>query len=111
VEHPVAAGTQIVISPWVVHRHRTLWAQPDAFRPERFLLPGSEAIARGAFIPFGLGPRICIGQGFAVQEILAVLATLLPVFRFALVDPRSVFPQAHITLQPRDGMKMIVTPR
>ena len=109
-EREIPAGAQIVISPWIVHRHRGLWPQPDSFCPERFLLPGAELFPRGSFIPFGLGPRICIGQGFAVQEILTVLATILPGFRFTLADAPSVFPQARITLQPRQALAMRVEP-
>lgn len=104
-------GTQILIAPWILHRHRRLWNDADAFRPERFMPPNDRDIARGAFIPFGLGPRICIGRGFALQEILVVLATILPVFRFRLVDPDAVVPQARITLRPAGGLPMFVTPR
>jgi len=108
---PIKPGTQVLISPWIVHRHRLLWEEPDAFRPERFLPREKQSIRRGAFIPFGLGPRTCIGEGFAVQEMITVLAVILPVFRFRLADPRAVFPEARITLHPRGGMPMIVTPR
>jgi cytochrome P450 len=107
----IEKGTQVLISPWIVHRHRRLWDDPDGFHPERFMPPNDRDIPRGAFIPFGLGPRICIGRGFAIQEILAVLATILPVFHFRLLDPQSVVPQARITLRPAGGMPMIVTPR
>ncbi len=107
----IAAGTEVLISPWIVHRHRRLWQDPDAFRPERFLPPALEAIERGAFIPFGLGPRICIGQGFAMQEILIVLATILPAFHFHLAEPAAVVPQSRITLRSAGGMPMIVTAR
>lgn len=106
----VRKGMQVVISPWVVHRHRTLWDAPDAFRPERFLGEEGRSIARGAFLPFGLGPRICIGQRFAVQEILTVMARILPAFRYELADPGSVFPQARITLTPKDGLPAFVRP-
>ncbi|MGX1099598.1 cytochrome P450 [Amorphus sp. MBR-141] len=105
---PVRKGMQVVISPWVVHRHRTLWDAPDAFRPERFLGEAGRAIARGAFLPFGLGPRICIGQRFAVQEMLTVVAAILPHVRYDLVDPGSVFPQARITLTPKGGLPAFV---
>lgn len=107
----VRKRAQVLISPWIVHRHRALWSDPDAFRPERFMLAEGNAIARGAFIPFGLGPRICIGQGFAVQEILTVLATILPKFSFELVRPESVFPQARITLRPSNGISMMLRSR
>jgi cytochrome P450 len=108
---PIKPGTQVLISPWIVHRHRLLWEEPDAFRPERFLPREKQSIRRGAFIPFGLGPRTCIGEGFAVQEMITVLAVILPAFRFRLADPRAVFPKARITLHPRGGMPTIVTPR
>ena len=106
----VRKGMQVVISPWVVHRHKLLWDAPDAFRPERFLGEAGKSIARGAFLPFGLGPRICIGQRFAVQEILTVMATILPSFRYDLAEPQSVFPQARITLTPKDGLPAYVRP-
>ena len=105
------AGTEILISPWVVHRHRLLWDEPDLFRPERFAPARRAQIARGAYIPFGLGPRICIGMGFAMQEILTVLSIVVPRYRFALPADAEVFPRSRITLAPRDGMPMIVTPR
>jgi len=108
---PIRPGTQVLISPWIVHRHRLLWEEPDAFRPERFLPREKASIKRGAFIPFGLGPRTCIGEGFAVQEMITVLAVILPTFRFRLAEPSAVFPEARITLHPRGGMPMIVTPR
>jgi cytochrome P450 len=109
--HHVRAGTQILISPWIVHRHRALWPEPDSFVPERFLAARFDTIPRGAFIPFGLGPRICIGQGFAVQEIMTVLATILPAFQFRMSQPQTVFPQARITLRPASGMPMVMRPR
>ena len=108
---PIKAGTQLLIAPWMLHRHRRLWSEPDAFHPERFLPPQAEAIERGTYLPFGLGPRICIGQGFAIQEILIVLTTILPAFRFRLVDPERVFPKAHLTLSPLNGLPMIVSAR
>jgi cytochrome P450 len=107
----IEKGTQILISPWIVHRHHRLWEDPGSFRPERFVPPRGRDIQRGAFIPFGLGPRVCIGTGFAIQEILVVLATILPMFRFRLADPASVRLEARITLRPAAGMPMVVTPR
>ncbi len=108
---PVRIGTQIVISPWVVHRHRRLWRDPDRFSPDRFLPERADRIPRGAFIPFGLGPRICIGQGLAMQEIAVVLAAILPKFSFSLVRPQDVFPLARITLRPARGVTMTIYKR
>jgi cytochrome P450 len=107
----VEAGLQIMISPWIVHRHRRLWERPDRFWPERFRSMKGQPIARGAYLPFGLGPRVCIGQGFAMQEILIVLATILPAFDFRLAEPEAILPQARITLTSAKGVAILVTPR
>jgi cytochrome P450 len=109
--HAVREGTQILISPWIVHRHRELWPEPDAFMPHRFLDGALDRLQRGAYLPFGLGPRVCIGQGFAVQEIMTVLATILPAFSFRISAPETIFPLARITLRPQAGMAMLVRPR
>jgi len=107
----VAANTAILIAPWIVHRHRLLWDDPDLFDPERFLPARRANIARGAFIPFGLGPRICIGMGFAMQEILIVLSIIVQRFRFTLPEGAEIVPRSRITLAPRDNLIMHVTPR
>jgi cytochrome P450 len=106
----VAPGTQILVSPWIVHRHRALWDEPDLFAPDRFMPERRHAIPRGAYIPFGLGPRICIGAGFAMQEILTVLAVLVPRYRFELAHGTPE-PHTRLTLSPRGGLKMRVLPR
>jgi cytochrome P450 len=103
---PVPAGAVIVVSPYVLHRRRGLWDNPDAFDPSRFLGDRRERIDRYAYIPFGAGPRICIGMAFAIQEAMIVLANLLRAFRFDLVEGRTVMPQQRVTLRPRGGMKM-----
>lgn len=107
----VKPSTPVTVSPWVVHRHRALWDEPDYFKPERFLPSAAKTIRRGAFIPFGMGPRGCIGMNSAVQTILAVLALVLPRFSFRLADPNSVFPVAGVTLRPAGGLPAFVTPR
>jgi unspecific monooxygenase len=95
----VAPGTLMMIAPWVLHRHRRLWPAPNAFDPERFM-PGAPAVDRFAYLPFGIGPRVCIGAQFAMTEATLVLAALLRRFRVALADGRPVLPQAVITTQP-----------
>jgi cytochrome P450 len=107
----VPAGTIVSIPPYVVHRHRTLWANPDHFDPSRFLPETREAIDRYAYIPFGAGPRVCIGQAFAMQEGLIVLGHLLKRVRLDLFPGHPIALQQRITLRPRYGMRMIVRRR
>ena len=95
----LAPGAQVWISPWVMHRHRRFWAQPTAFFPDRFA--GQTAPwTTGAFIPFGMGPRVCIGSTFALAEAQIVLAYLVHNFRFGLRQDRPVIPAATITIAP-----------
>jgi cytochrome P450 len=107
----VPAGTIVLISPYVLHRRRGLWDDPDAFDPSRFLGEKRDRIDRFAYIPFGAGPRVCIGMAFAIQEGTILLAHLLRFFRFDLVEGHPVMPQQRLTLRPRDGMKMHVKRR
>ena len=108
---PVPAGTVVVVSPYVLHRRRGLWSDPDAFDPSRFLGDGREHIDRFAYIPFGAGPRVCIGMAFAMQEAVIVLANLLRSFRLELVEGQRVTPQQRVTVRPRGGIKMHVRKR
>ncbi len=107
----IPAGAIIVVSPYVLHRRRGLWDDPDAFDPSRFLSDRRERIDRFAYIPFGAGPRVCIGMSFAIQEGIILLANLLRAFRFDLVEGHRVMPRQRVTLRPQGGMKMHVTPR
>src|SRR5262249_10318480 len=68
--YAIAPGTIVIISPWVVHRHRLLWAAPDQFDPSRFLPPARANVARFVYLPFGIGPRTCIGGAFALQSAI-----------------------------------------
>ena len=88
-------GDLAIISPWVLHRHRKCWHDPDAFIPERFLT-GAAAIDRFAYLPFGVRPRVCIGAHFALTEATLVLAELIRSFRIELVTSRPVFPIAVV---------------
>src|SRR5438270_1751896 len=101
---PIKAGTIIDIPIYVIHRHHALWRDPDRFDPTRFLPEEESRRSRYAFMPFGAGPRICIGASFAVVEATVLLASFLREFRFNC--PRGFEPQpvARITLGPRDGM-------
>lgn len=103
--------TSIMISPWVLHRHRKLWTDPDYFDPERFAPGRKEKIHRFAYLPFGAGPRVCIGMGFALQEATIILSSILRRYRLELVPGFAVEPLARITLRPRHGVKMRVWKR
>ncbi len=104
----VPAGAVIVVSPYVLHRRKGLWEDPDAFDPSRFLGERRERIDRFAYIPFGAGPRVCIGMAFALQEAMIVLANMLRAFRFDLVEGAEVSPRQRVTLRPRESLRMHV---
>ena len=94
----VAPRDIIMISPWLLHRHEKLWDQPNAFIPKRFL--SSEAPDRFAYLPFGAGPRICIGAPFARAESVLALGRLIGTYRVELVDAQPVVPLGIVTTQP-----------
>ena len=108
---PIAAGTVVTVAPYLLHRHRRLWKDPELFDPSRFLGAAREKIDRFAYIPFGAGPRVCIGMPFALQEATIVLARLLSRFRFELQPGCVVTPQQRVTLRPRHGLTMRVRRR
>ncbi|WP_210484925.1 cytochrome P450 [Microvirga antarctica] len=107
----IPAGTVVTIAPYVLHRHETLWRDPSAFRPERFLSPQREEIDRFAYLPFGAGPRVCIGATFALQEAIIVLASIVRSVRLDLAPGHDVDPLHRITLRPRHGMPMMLKAR
>jgi cytochrome P450 len=107
----VKRGSMVVIAPWVLHRHRRLWHDPDLFDPSRFL-PGARAgIDRFAWLPFGAGMRTCIGATFALREATLVLATIMKHFTLEPVQEHLVWPVLRVTLRPEGGLPMTVTPR
>jgi unspecific monooxygenase len=95
----VGKGDIMIMSPWILHRHNKLWRQPNAFMPERFL-PDAPPIDRFAYLPFGVGPRICIGAHFALTEATLVLAKLIGTFRVSLLDKAPVMPIGVVTTRP-----------
>jgi cytochrome P450 len=105
---PVVPGCMVTISPWLMHRHRKLWDAPTAFRPDRFI-DQPHPWGNEAFIPFGAGPRVCIGAGFALAEAQIILAGLLSRFRIAMAADRPVLPRASITLGPDHEPDFLLT--
>lgn len=95
----VAARDVVLISPWLLHRHEKLWRDPNVFRPSRFL-PGNPPPDRFAYLPFGVGPRVCIGAQFALTEATLALAKLIAEFNVELLDHEPVTPVGVVTTQP-----------
>lgn len=110
-EVAVKARALIVIAPYVLHRHQLLWERPNVFDPSRFLPEARGAIARFTYLPFGIGPRICIGASFALQEATIVLAAITRQFDMELLPDAKVWPLQKITLRPANGLPMRVTAR
>jgi cytochrome P450 len=107
----IPKGAMVLITPWVVHRHRKLWDNPERFEPERFSPERSQGRPRFAYMPFGGGPRVCIGAALAMTEASLILATLAQRYRLKLVPGQDIVLQHRITMRPRDGIKMILSPR
>ena len=106
-EH-IRAGTTIYVPVYALHRHEKLWHEPDRFDPGRFEPEAVKARERFAYLPFGAGPRICIGQSFAQMEATVVLASLLRSFRLRLRPGHSPEPRLRVTIRPAGGMPMIL---
>jgi cytochrome P450 len=93
---------------FAIHRHRRLWSDPDRFDPERFSTERESAMARTQFMPFGFGPRTCIGASFAMIEATVLLASLLRGANFAWDGHHRPEPVSRVTLRPRGGMPLHV---
>jgi cytochrome P450 len=107
----IPRGATVTILPWVLHRHARLWDHPERFEPDRFSPERSGARPRYAYLPFGTGPRICIGASFAMTQMTLVLATLAQHYRPRLVPGHPVEPQGLISLRPRHGVKVTLENR
>jgi cytochrome P450 len=103
---PVRKGQEIVIIPWVLHRHRTLWDDPGRFDPERFSPERSATRPRFAYLPFGGGPRICIGAQLALTEVSLLVATMAQHYRLRLLPGQDIVLVHRVTQRPRDGIRM-----
>ena len=109
--YAIPAGTTIIISPWVLHRDPRYFEHPDEFRPERWSGDFARQLPRFAYIPFGGGPRICIGNRFAMMEVVLILATVAQRYQLQLQDSRPVVPLPSITLRPKGGVPVKLAPR
>jgi cytochrome P450 len=107
----VPRGTLVIVAPYVLHRHHSLWEEPSAFRPERFLPENRGSIDRFAYLPFGAGPRVCIGASFSLQEAIVVLAKVVRAVTFEMERDHVVTPVHRVTLRPEGGVPMRIVPR
>jgi cytochrome P450 len=107
---PIRKRDVIMIAPWLLHRHEKLWRDPNAFIPERFMPPAPPP-DRFAYLPFGVGPRICIGAHFALAEATLALARIIGAFRVELVDTEPVMPIGIVTTQPDRSPMFRISPR
>ena len=107
----IRRGTMVVIAPYVLHRHRALWEKPDVFDPNRFRGAARHSVDRFSYLPFGVGPRICIGATFAIQEAAIVVATIVRNFDFSLLRGHVAWPELKVTLRPRGGLAMVLRQR
>jgi cytochrome P450 len=107
----VPAGATILIAPWLLHRRKSMWQNPELFDPERFAPDQSAARQRFSYIPFGIGPHTCIGMSFAMNEMMLFLATVAQRYRLHLQLNHPVEPYGFIILNPRYGMPMTIERR
>jgi cytochrome P450 len=108
-KHDMPDGSPVVISPWLVHRHRELWERPNEFDPSRF--DGGLDQPQCAYIPFGQGPRICIGAAFAMQEAMLILASLTRRYRFEPGPGPDPEPTSRLTIRSLNGISLRVWKR
>jgi cytochrome P450 len=110
-EHEVQPGDLVSIWPWIIHRHKKLWDHPDVFDPERFTPERRKAYHRFQYIPFGGGPRTCVGARLAMAEALTILAIWLSKWRFKPSLDREVRVSGMVTLRPKDGLPLAIERR
>ncbi len=97
-------GSQVVLSPWHLHRHERLWDRPDEFDPARWHTENGKSCQRNAYMPFSAGRRVCTGAGFAMVEGPLILSQLLRWFRFETIPGKVPVPVAHLTVRSNDGI-------
>jgi cytochrome P450 len=105
-DYVLPAGSNLVMSQWLTQRDPRWFPEPERFRPERWLDGSTANLPRFAYFPFGGGPRVCIGAGFALMEATLLLAAIAQRYRLSLVPGHPVEPLASITLRPRNGIRV-----
>ncbi len=106
----IRKGELVIVASWCVHRHQKLWEEPHGFDPNRFGPERVKARHRCAYLPFGAGPRICIGMGFAMMEMVVLLATLVRAFRFKTTPGHRIVLTTSLTLRAKNGLPLLIEP-
>lgn len=104
-------GSQVLLLPYLTHRHPEFWANPEGFQPKRFTPSASKSRHRYAYLPFGGGPRLCMGNNFALMEGLLIIAMITPRYNLSLMPGSNVQLKPSSTLRPLGAVPMLVTPR
>ena len=107
----IPKGSQLIMCTYAVHRNPRLWENPEKFDPERFTPEKQKDRHKYAYFPFGGGPRLCIGNGFALMEMQLVLAMITQRYQLALAPGHPVEPLPLITLKPKFGLNMHIRQR
>ncbi|HEV7475287.1 MAG TPA: cytochrome P450 [Pyrinomonadaceae bacterium] len=110
-DYHVPAGTQLLMSQWVVHRDSRYFDEPEEFKPDRWTTEFIKQLPKYAYFPFGGGPRVCVGQDFAMMEAMLVIATVLRRFRITLINEEPVEPHPVVLLRPRSRIKIRLADR
>ena len=110
-DRDIKTGSQIVLSPWHLHRHERIWDRPDDFDPDRYATEEGKHCLREAYIPFSSGARVCTGAGFAMVEGPLLLAMLLRKFKFEPIQNDTPIPVAHLTVRAKNGIRLKVSKR
>ena len=107
----VPQGATVVVSPWLIQRHRQWWPQPDAFNPDRYDEDASRESLKNAYLPFGMGPRVCMGASFALQEAALILSSLVRHFRLEAVPGHAPMPVGRLTIRSANGVRLVLHKR
>jgi cytochrome P450 len=105
------AGCEVAMSQWMMHRHAEYFQEPDSFVPERWSPEFEKSLPSYVYFPFGAGPRVCIGNNFAMMEVTLLLASIMQMFYIELDHTYDVVPEPSITLRPQNGIRVRVKRR
>lgn len=110
-EYCLPAGCEVAVSQWVMHRHPGYFSKPDSLVPERWSREFEKSLPPYVYFPFGAGPRVCIGNDFAIMEATLLLASIMQMIHLELDHQHEVVPEPSITLRPKNGVRVRVEKR